>query len=79
MSTAELYRQIEQLSPQEQLVLAKQILTGLVQQIPAGGALFAETETPETTTRVAGLHAGMAWVSNDFDEPLPDEFWLGQA
>ena len=27
--------------------------------------------------RVAGLHRGAAWVSEDFDEPLPDEFWLG--
>lgn len=27
--------------------------------------------------RVAGLHAGMGWISDDFDEPLPDEFWIG--
>jgi len=36
--------------------------------------------TPVKTTsqpRVAGLHSGMAWISDDFDEPLPDEFWLG--
>ncbi|MFN8494381.1 MAG: type II toxin-antitoxin system Phd/YefM family antitoxin [Caldilineaceae bacterium] len=31
------------------------------------------------TPRVAGLHAGMAWMSEDFDAPLPDEFWLGGA
>jgi antitoxin (DNA-binding transcriptional repressor) of toxin-antitoxin stability system len=29
--------------------------------------------------RVAGLHAGMAWVSDDFDAPLPDDLWLGAA
>lgn len=29
--------------------------------------------------RVAGLHAGMGWVSDDFDDPLPDEFWTGVA
>lgn len=29
--------------------------------------------------RVAGLHAGMGWVNDDFDEPLPDEFWTGGA
>jgi prevent-host-death family protein len=28
--------------------------------------------------RVAGLHAGMGWMSDDFDAPLPDEFWLGE-
>jgi antitoxin (DNA-binding transcriptional repressor) of toxin-antitoxin stability system len=25
--------------------------------------------------RVAGLHAGAIWSSEDFDEPLPEEFW----
>ncbi len=29
--------------------------------------------------RVPGLHRGTAWTSEDFDEPLPDEFWLGGA
>ena len=29
------------------------------------------------TPRVAGLHLGAIWTSDDFDEPLPDEFWLG--
>ncbi|HEX9990811.1 MAG TPA: toxin-antitoxin (TA) system antitoxin [Chloroflexia bacterium] len=30
-----------------------------------------------TTQRIAGLHAhlGPIWMSDDFDEPLPDEFW----
>lgn len=28
--------------------------------------------------RIAELHAGTAWVSDDFDDPLPDEFWLGE-
>ena len=27
--------------------------------------------------RVAGLHEGQIWMSDDFNEPLPDEFWLG--
>jgi len=27
--------------------------------------------------RIAGLNAGAMRVSDDFDEPLPDEFWLG--
>jgi antitoxin (DNA-binding transcriptional repressor) of toxin-antitoxin stability system len=29
------------------------------------------------TGRVAGLHPGAIWTSDDFDEPLPDEFWAG--
>jgi antitoxin (DNA-binding transcriptional repressor) of toxin-antitoxin stability system len=28
--------------------------------------------------RIAGLNRGMIWTSEDFDEPLPDEFWLGK-
>lgn len=30
--------------------------------------------------RKAGLHAGEDyWVSENFDEPLPEEFWLGNG
>ena len=28
--------------------------------------------------RIAGLNRGSIWTSPDFDEPLPDEFWIGQ-
>jgi len=28
--------------------------------------------------RVAGLNRGTISTTEDFDEPLPDEFWLGQ-
>lgn len=28
--------------------------------------------------RVAGLNRGAISTSEDFDEPLPDEFWLGR-
>jgi antitoxin (DNA-binding transcriptional repressor) of toxin-antitoxin stability system len=27
--------------------------------------------------RVAGLHAGLVATSDDFDEPLPEGFWIG--
>jgi hypothetical protein len=27
--------------------------------------------------RIAGLHSGAIWASKNFDEPLSDEFWLG--
>jgi len=27
--------------------------------------------------RVLGLHSGSVWMSDDFDEPLPEEFWTG--
>lgn len=28
--------------------------------------------------RIPGLHRGTTWVSDDFDDPLPDSFWLGE-
>jgi len=27
--------------------------------------------------RIAGLDDGAVWISDDFDDPLPDEFWTG--
>ena len=28
-------------------------------------------------SRVVGLHKGEGWISDDFNDPLPDEFWTG--
>ena len=28
--------------------------------------------------RIAGLNAGPLWMSDDFNAPLPDSFWLGE-
>ncbi|MCF3609787.1 hypothetical protein L2E81_25570 [Planktothrix agardhii 1033] len=28
--------------------------------------------------RTPGLHQGEIWMSDDFNDPLPDEFWLGE-
>lgn len=28
--------------------------------------------------RLPGLGQGKIWMSEDFDEPLPDEFWFSQ-
>jgi hypothetical protein len=37
-------------------------------------------QTPlDIAPRVAGLHPGAIWASEDFDEPLPDEFWTDEA
>ena len=37
-----------------------------------------EKQPIKSQRRRLGLHAGVWVVSADFDEPLPDEFWLGQ-
>ena len=41
--------------------------------------LFSLPLTPTVAPpRVAGLNRGQIWVSEGFDTPLPDEFWLGE-
>ena len=51
--------------------------------------IFAQNDTPlarlipisnsQVKPRVAGLHKGSIWMSDDFDEALADEFWLGKS
>lgn len=36
------------------------------------------TVAVEPPPRVPGLNRGHFWISEDFDAPLPEEFWLGQ-
>ena len=38
--------------------------------------LVPVTGTGASKKRVAGLNRGTIWTSEDFDQPLPDEFWL---
>lgn len=33
-------------------------------------------ETPKITQHIPGLDVGTSWVSDDFDDPLPDSFWF---
>jgi hypothetical protein len=41
---------------------------------------FVENQSysPKKQPRVLGLHQGKGWISEDFDKPLSDEFWLGK-
>jgi antitoxin (DNA-binding transcriptional repressor) of toxin-antitoxin stability system len=41
-------------------------------------ACFVPIASP-TTPRIAGLHPGAICISDDFDEPLLEEFWTGDA
>ena len=45
--------------------------------------VLSENNTPiaeliPLSQRVAGLHAGGICTSDDFDEPLPEQFWTGE-
>jgi hypothetical protein len=45
--------------------------------------LFSKTtkavEVQPQARRVAGLHSGQAMIADNFDDPLPDSYWLGQS
>ena len=55
-----------------QLVLAgNEVLLTQTQQPVVRLVPVANGEKP----RAAGLHAGMGWMSENFDDALPDSFW----
>ena len=39
--------------------------------------LAAEPPSEALPARILGLHAGQGWMSDDFNDALPDSFWLG--
>jgi len=44
-------------------------------EIPLARLTPVDNTQPE---RVPGLFAGQIWMSDDFDDPLPDSFWLNE-
>lgn len=60
-------------------------LKGLLSLVVNGTeVVLTEGDTPiarlvPVGKRVGGLHAGSIWTSEDFDDPLSDEFWTGKA
>ena len=66
---------------------AKEMLPELVALVADGGEVIITGDSqllaklvsasPHTKKRVAGLHQGAMTASEDFDEPLPNEFWTG--
>jgi len=41
-------------------------------------ARLVPIENFEPKQRILGLREGQVWTSDDFDEELPDSFWLGE-
>jgi antitoxin (DNA-binding transcriptional repressor) of toxin-antitoxin stability system len=37
------------------------------------------SSAPRESSRMAGLHEGAIQTTSDFDEPLPDSFWVGDG
>lgn len=40
--------------------------------------LLSVAPNSSNSPRIPDLHPNAIIISNDFDEPLPDEFWLGE-
>lgn len=67
--TSELIAKLKTLAPQQQ----QQVLDFVE-------FLAQKYAQPKLTQkkRVLGLNRGKYWMSDDFNDPLPDEFWLGE-
>ena len=60
----------------ERIQIIEDIAETLKQEIITEESTAPEPKKP----RVLGLHAhlGKVWMSDDFNDELPDEFWLGK-
>lgn len=54
------------------------LLLAVLDFIQSTKAKITQVSNQSSTSRIAGLHKGEIWMSEDFNEPLPDEFWLGE-
>jgi|GEM_PF-1533347 len=52
-------------------------ITSTLPELLPAGPKEVEGWLPRST-RVPNLHAGLIQMSDDFDDPLPDSFWLGE-
>ena len=45
-------------------------------EIPIARLTGVSAQPSAPSKRILGLHQGAATISDDFDAPLPDDFWL---
>ena len=80
----------QKLSTQKQIELLKVLIGDLVKKRNLSTELahnltqaINQVETPTAIApqgkRIPGLQQGKVWVSDDFDDELPDEFWGGRV
>ncbi|TAE99419.1 MAG: DUF2281 domain-containing protein [Oscillatoriales cyanobacterium] len=76
----DLLGKLQHLLPENQqllLTFAEFLLERQMRSIPENTSV--KVAPPPGQQRVLGLHQGMGWMSEDFNQPLPDAFWLGEA
>ncbi|MDZ8258302.1 DUF2281 domain-containing protein [Nostoc sp. ChiQUE01b] len=69
-STSKLIAKLQTLAPEQQQEVLD-FVEFLAQK-------YAQPQQPPQK-RVLGLNQGKIWISDDFNEPLPDELWLGES
>jgi hypothetical protein len=58
--------------------LAKEVMRKFLEEQFADPSNATSVQRAKGSGRLLGLNAmGVEWVSDDFDEPLSDSFWLG--
>ena len=60
------------------LALARNGDEVIIEENGEPSARLVAIEKNERKERVLGLREGQVWTSDDFDEELPDSFWLGE-
>jgi hypothetical protein len=73
MSAQEILAELPRLSVEERAELAKAL-----QELAVCEDAQEASPAPAVSARKAGLHEGAWTIADDFDDPLPDEFWLGE-
>lgn len=81
LQEGELEPQLKKLSAHQDNDIAKYLLEFILSQetISNRTHLNGLPSFDSLSQRIPGLHADTIWISDDFDDPLPDEFWLGEA
>ena len=79
VSGAQISQLIELAQAGDEIIMARgEVPLVRVTAIEAPTETMAESEVPTPKKRVTGLGNGTTWVSDDFDDPLPDSFWFGE-
>lgn len=68
-TTSELIAKLQTLAPEHQQQVLD-FVEFLAQK-------YTQTQPPEK--RIPDLNKGEIWMSDDFNDPLPDEFWFGEG
>ena len=79
MSNKEIVMEVLRKLPDEATLeeISKAIAALVAERRGEAASVPGPAASPEKGKRIPGLHPGSIWMSEDFDAPLPDEFWVG--